>query len=70
MKIIIAAVVPLALVACSPLAPLPTTLECEGYADASNPISPAPSGPTVDYAGYRVSEPADWQGMNDAQLEK
>lgn len=66
MKIFVAALVPLALAACSPLAPLPLGAEQISSAAGS---APAPAGPTVDYAGYRVTEPADWRGVNDAQTE-
>lgn len=67
MKITVAAIVPLALVACSPLELLPAEA---GLTRAANPElihAPAQSGPGVVYAGYRVIEPGDWRGVNDAQ---
>ena len=66
MKIAMAAIVPLVLAACSPLDPLPSG------ADVLDPAGPrrlhaAPPGPRVAYPGYRVVEPGDWRGVNDAQ---
>lgn len=66
MKTFLAAVVPLAIAACSPLAPLPT--DTVQVAPVTKTTS-APTGPVVVYGGYRVSEPGDWRGVNDAQSE-
>ena len=64
MKIFVAATVPLALAACSPLEPLPLGAEPL----SPTPIAvPAPAGPMVAYDGYRVVQPSDWRGVNDAQ---
>ena len=60
----IAAIVPLGLAACTQLDPLP--LGAEGPASASV-HSHAPAAPVVSYGGYRVTEPADWRGVNDAR---
>lgn len=66
MKTLLAALVPLAIAACSPLAPLPTNTG--QVAPVTNTTS-APAGPAVVYGGYQVSEPGDWRGVNDAQSE-
>lgn len=64
MKKSFAALVPLALAACAPLEPLPAGAELTGSTAVA---TPAPSGPTVGWAGYRVRPPEDWRGVNDAQ---
>lgn len=64
MKLRIAAVLPLGLVACAQLDPLPVGSAEAVPAPAS---SPAPEAPTVAYENYRVTDPADWRGLNDAQ---
>jgi len=64
MNIRFAALLPLGLAACAPLDPLP--LGAEGIAAASV-AAQAPTVPAVSYGGYRVTEPADWRGVNDAQ---
>lgn len=64
MRILIAAFTPLALVACAPLEPLPLGSERDSSASRSSQVT---SGPMVQYGGYRVVEPADWRGVNDAQ---
>lgn len=66
MKRLFAALVPLALAACSPLSPLPNEPEFVAAAATSH-VAPAPSGPSVIYGGYEVAEPEDWQRSNDAQ---
>jgi len=60
----IAAIVPLGLAACGQLDPLP--LGAEGPVTATAHAY-APAAPAVSYGGYRVAEPADWRGVNDAQ---
>ena len=64
MRIFVAATVPLALAACSPLEPLPLGAGPLGLAPM---VSPSPAGPMVAYDGYRVVQPSDWRGVNDAQ---
>lgn len=67
MKILIAAaLVPLILAACAPLEALPSDAGLAA-ADPVRILSPAPNGPTVAYAGYRVIQPADWRAVNDGQ---
>lgn len=67
MKSIFAAVVPLALAACSPLEPLPSGGVLTGPANSDRIHAGAPSGPVVAYSGYRVIEPGDWRSVNDGQ---
>lgn len=66
MKIMIAVFAPLAMAACSPLEPLPVGVE--NFTSANSPTH-LHDGPTVEYLGYRVVEPADWRGVNDSQKE-
>ena len=67
MRILFAAAVPLGLGACAPLEPLPLAAAPAAFADL--PVPNAPAGPAVAYNGYRVVQPADWRGVNDAQAE-
>lgn len=64
MKFRIAAMLPLGLVACAQLDPLPV-----GSTDTVPipALSPAPLAPAVKYGSYQVTDPADWRGVNDAQ---
>lgn len=66
MKIMIAAVLPLAFAACAPLEPLPVGAETSASAI---PTTHLHSAPPVEYSGYKVVEPADWRGVNDSQRE-
>ncbi len=67
MKILVAAFVPLVLVACAPLAPLPTGAAPSVQTAKADPV---PAGPLVAQERYQVTAPADWRSVNDAQAEK
>ena len=67
MRILIAAVVPLALAACAPLESLPDGASLTGAANPDTSLAQAPAGPPLVYAQYQVIEPADWRGVNDKQ---
>ncbi|WP_150120937.1 MULTISPECIES: hypothetical protein [unclassified Sulfitobacter] len=64
MKIAVAALVPLAIAACSPLEPLPLGVETSSPVLATSHLQ---SGPSVEYQGYRVVQPDDWRSLNDTQ---
>ena len=70
MKILLAALMPLVAVACTPLAPLPSVSALTAPADAARNAPHARSGPVVAYDAYRVTDPSDWRKVNDAQAGK
>ena len=65
MKILIAAVVPLALAGCAPPV-LPTVSPLTRAADPAMTRA-APPGPTVIHTARPLAEPEDWRRLNDAQ---
>ncbi|MHA7869200.1 MAG: hypothetical protein ACX93U_17065 [Salipiger thiooxidans] len=66
MKILFAALVPLALAGCAEPVALPVAAPL--IRAASPDLSaPAPSGPSVAYLAHPIAEPLDWRDLNDAQ---
>lgn len=66
MKVILAALVPLALAGCTQ----PVSLPAPGpltRAAAPEAAHPAPAGPPVVYTSHPLADPEDWRGLNDAQ---
>lgn len=70
MKPVFAALAPLTLAACAQMAPLPDTTLLTKAASTSAVSQPAPSAPRVAFAGYQVTDPANWRAVNEAQTGK
>ncbi|SMX49713.1 hypothetical protein [Maliponia aquimaris] len=66
MKKLTAAMLPLLAAGCASVAELN---DATAFIVAANPVvvSQVRPAPGVDYTAYRIEDPADWRGLNDAQ---